>query len=108
MNPDHVVTLNGADRTYQVNCRSINSMCRVEEATGETFWDVVKELSGKRPRPRSITIRRFLSAVLVNPPQPSPEMTGVILEDIGGVEVVRAAAQGVWQSWRRKKWPTRA
>lgn len=67
-------------------------MCRVESLTNRAYRDVLRELRGRR-RPRTITVRAFLAASLIDPAETSLDQAGAILKDIGGVPIVRRAVR---------------
>lgn len=86
-------TLQGADRTYQVDFVGTNAKCRIEDASGLTYYEVAVRLGGSKP---SATLaRKVFHAALVDPPNVSLEEAGAILDDIGGTRVVLEAFRGL-------------
>ena len=93
-NPETGVTLRGVDRTYRIDCRSLNALARLEDETGLSLVAVLDAIREDDP-PDLTLARQFLGAVLVDPPMASPEELAAILDDIGGMPVLRAAAAGI-------------
>jgi hypothetical protein len=91
------VILQGAHREYRFDHFGLNARCRVEEVTGRPYVDVLRELAG-RTRPRKETALAFLSALLIDPPELTPVSLDPILKDLGGMPMVRQAAQAVWKT----------
>lgn len=87
------VTLQGAERTYRIDCTRTNALVRVEEETGRSFLSAINALDSDDPDPE--LARQFLGAVLVDPDEASAEQVAVILDDIGGPAVIAAAAAGI-------------
>lgn len=82
------VRLKGEAESYVFNFGT-NAACRVEEATGKTYGEVIAALNVTHP---SVSlIRSFLKACLVNPANASDEQVGHMIDDIGGWEMVQAA-----------------
>ncbi len=86
------IELKGITGTYAINVGT-NALCRLEEATGKGFTEVLAEL--QQPSPRITLIRQFIRATLVIPPKPSLEEAGAIMDDIGGIAVIAAALEGL-------------
>ncbi len=68
----------------------MNALCRLEELTGRRYDAVLKELRGTRPK--AATVRAFVAAALVDPPE-TIEAVDPILKDIGGARVIRKAVR---------------
>jgi hypothetical protein len=85
-----VIELRGAARTYHLDCASFNALCRLEELTGRRYEAVMRELRGTRAT--TATVRAFVAAALVDPPDTLDEVDP-ILKDIGGVRVIRQAVR---------------
>jgi len=85
-----VIELRGAERTYQLDCSSINALCRLEELTGRRYEAVIRELRGTRAK--TATVRAFVAAALVEQPE-TLDAVDPILKDIGGVRVIRKAVR---------------
>lgn len=90
--------LQGTTQTYELDGLGLNARCRVEDLTGRPFDAVLRELAGKR-RPQPATVRAFLSALLLQPAT-APDQIDPVLKDIGGVAVIRRAAQASWRAHR--------
>lgn len=82
------VTLQGGDRAYQV-CFDTNAWCRLEEATGRPYPELVRQLLSDGPLPGKLVLQ-FLQAGLVDPPNASMDDVGLIVDDLGGLGVVTA------------------
>jgi hypothetical protein len=92
------VTLQGARRSYGLDSTRTNAMCRLEDATGLTYLELLERLA--RPRPPIPLLEQFLQAALVES-LPLAELRSV-LKDIGGRRVIRAAVQAALQERLRQ------
>ena len=91
---DRGVMLRGVDRTYRIDCRSLNALARLEDETGMSLAAVLEAIREDDPPDLNLA-RDFLGAVLIDPPNATPEELAAILEDIGGMPILRAAAAGI-------------
>lgn len=83
------MTLQGAKRTYELEVLTTNMSCRLEALTDRPYGEVLKEL--RQPRSKRATVRAFLAAALIDPPDLPVDAVEPILRDIGGPSVIRAA-----------------
>lgn len=90
----------GANRSYTL-LLDTNTQCRIEAVTGLAYSAVLDQM-----RLGNMTVTRiWLQTALLDPPQPTLEETGRILDDIGGVGVIQA---GIRDGKRRRKGKRRA
>ena len=61
-NPETGVTLRGVDRTYRIDCRSLNALARLEDETGLSLVAVLDAIREDDP-PDLTLARQFLGAV---------------------------------------------
>ena len=90
--------LQGAERTYQFDLSNTNRKCKLEEATGMPFEDVLAAI--RRRRTPVTVLRQFIRCGLVDPPDVSLEEAGQIMDDIGGAPVIQQAVRGLKRSRR--------
>jgi hypothetical protein len=85
------VILKGAERMYRVDCSSDAALERIEEVSGFPLLEVCAALN--QPDPDPCVAELFLTAILLDgvPPEEIP----AVLEDIGGLPVLRAAAEAI-------------
>lgn len=95
-----MIELHGASRTYRLDYASVNSLCRLEELTGRPYESVLKELRGTRAK--ASTVQAFVAAALIDLPE-SPDAVAEIVEDLGGVAVIRKAVRTASGPVRPKK-----
>lgn len=62
-----------------------NMFCRVEDATGKAYVELLQELRGPCPSVR--TVRAFVQAAWVNRTATAEEV-GLLIDDLGGWEMV--------------------
>jgi hypothetical protein len=84
--------LQGAQQAYPISL-GVNTLCAIEERTGLTWAQVVREIRHKRPKP--VVVHGFLRAVLVGGEALQAAAVTRILRDIGGVRVLQTAIKGV-------------
>lgn len=85
------VVLKGSnDKAYTLNF-GVNAMCRLEDLdpTHRTYREILKEVQSDTASMR--TIRTLVSAALEAPTGLTPEQVGDLIEDFGGVLVVKIA-----------------
>ncbi len=85
-----MIELRGAERTYRLDCSGVNALCRLEELTGRPYEAVIKELRGTRAK--ASTVQAFIASALLDLPE-SPDDLAAIVEDLGGVKVIRKAVR---------------
>jgi hypothetical protein len=78
-------TVTGKSGTDYVLEFGTNMFCRLEEATGKAYVELLQELRGPFPSVR--TVRAFVQAAWVNRNATADE-AGLLIDDLGGWEVV--------------------
>jgi hypothetical protein len=78
-------TVTGKSGTDYVLEFGTNMFCRLEEATGKAYVELLQELRGPFPSVR--TVRAFVQAAWVNRNATADE-AGLLIDDLGGWEMV--------------------
>ena len=100
MSTDRVITLHGDRQAYALECGSTNAFCRLEAVTGQPYREVLAEL--RTARAKAQTVHAFLAAALIHP-EVSPDQVGPIVDDLGGLMVVRAVLREACRVMQRTK-----
>jgi hypothetical protein len=82
------ILLRGVDRVYRAKFGT-NAWATLEERTGLTRDQALAAL--RKRRPDVGLLREFIRAGLTDPPAPTIEEAGDILDDIGGAAIVQGA-----------------
>jgi hypothetical protein len=93
------VVLQGASRSYMIDCTRTNALCQLEETTGLSFSTILRRMTWQKPPARLVDL--FVQAALIDP-MPLAEIR-FVLQDIGGLEVIQAAVRAVLPPARRER-----
>jgi hypothetical protein len=92
-------TVTGKSGTDYVLEFGTNMFCRLEEATGKAYVELLQELRGPFPSVR--TVRAFVQAAWVNRNATADE-AGLLIDDLGGWESGRRHTESRLGIWRRR------